>query len=112
MFSRNRIGRIDSSEHRIDYSEGMKVLQQAMGLTKDQVEVHLDTMISHLELAIPSSTFDKQQGQLTPSKPALEEYEDEDDCRASLASPDPILPDAARLQELGKMIDQPDLMSS
>ncbi|OAQ27747.1 hypothetical protein K457DRAFT_33445 [Linnemannia elongata AG-77] len=112
MFTHDRTGRIDSSEHRIDYSEGLKVLQQALGLTKEQIELHLDTMISRLEAAIPPSTFDKQQQHLTPSKPVLEEYEDEDDCRVSRVSPDTILLDAAGLQELGKMIIQPDLMAS
>lgn len=112
MLNRDRTGRTDSSEHKIDYSEGLKVLQQALGLTKEQVELHLDTMISRLELALPSSTFDIQQRQLTPSKPALEEYEDEDDCRVSLISPDTVLLDAASLQEIGKMIAQPDLMGS
>ncbi|KAF9540643.1 hypothetical protein EC957_003928 [Mortierella hygrophila] len=112
MFTRDRTGRTDSSEHRIDYSEGLKVLQQELRLTKEQVELHLDTIISRLELAIPSSTFDKQQQKPTPSKPALEEYEDEDDCRAGLVSPDTVILDAADLQELGKMIAQPDLMGS
>lgn len=85
-------------------------MQQALGLTKEQVELHLDTMISRLELAVPATTFDQQQQ--PPSKPHLEEYEDEDDCRVSLVSPDIILLDAASLQELGKMISQPDFMSS
>ncbi|KAF9139905.1 Dual specificity protein phosphatase cdc14a, partial [Mortierella sp. GBA39] len=111
MFTHDRTGRTDNSEHRIDYSEGLKVLQQALRLTKEQVELHLDTMISRLELAIPSSTFDKQQQKPTLSKPALEEYEDEDDCRANLVS-DTIILDAAGLQELGKMIAQPDLVGS
>ncbi|KAG0291368.1 hypothetical protein BGZ96_005263 [Linnemannia gamsii] len=110
MFTQSRRGRSNSSECRIDYSEGLEILQQALGLSREQVELHLDTMISRLELAVPAATFDQQPQ--PPSKTHLEEYEDDDDCRVSLVSSERILLDAAGLQELGKMISQPDLMSS
>ncbi|KAF8943145.1 hypothetical protein BGZ47_005757 [Haplosporangium gracile] len=112
MFTHDRAGRTDTIGHGIDYSEGLNALQLALGLTKEQVELHLDTMISRLELTVPPTSFDLQQQQPTPSKPALEEYEDEDDCRISLVSSETVLLDGAGLQELGKMLVQPDRMDS
>ncbi|KAF9140233.1 hypothetical protein BG015_001745 [Linnemannia schmuckeri] len=112
MFTHDRTSRTNTTGHRIDYLEGLNALQLALGLTKEQVELHLDTMISRLELAVPPTPFDLQQQQVTPPKPALEEYEDEDDCRVSLVSSETILLDGADLQELGKMLVQPDRMDS
>ncbi|KAK3844333.1 MAG: hypothetical protein J3R72DRAFT_505139 [Linnemannia gamsii] len=99
--------------HKIDYLGGMKVLQQALGLTQDQVELHLDTIISRLELAIPSTTF-VLSGRPTPLKDTLEEFEDEDDCRVSSlvgGASSCVMLDAAGFMELRQMITQPDRTS-
>ncbi|KAF9124558.1 hypothetical protein BGW39_008110 [Mortierella sp. 14UC] len=94
-----------------------KVLQQALGLTKEQVELHLHTMISRLELAVPSTTFLKVPGSVT-LKDGLEEYEDEDDCRVrtlvdevSSSSSSAVLLDAEGFVEFRQMITQPERIS-
>ncbi|KAF9089953.1 hypothetical protein BGX23_006350 [Mortierella sp. AD031] len=103
--SQGRNGSTSSNVFGIDY------LESALGLKKDQVELHLDTIISRLERAIPSTTF-KPPTPLTHPKHVLEKYEDGDDVRISQfgsAGSTTTMLDANSLQELGQMITQPEL---